>query len=210
MCQCCLPAPSTVSRKCPPAGRFPCSISSDGRPEGLFALSAAIAPVKVEAGEMVSGIVDVEAPHLFPLFRRDSPPAAAVSIRRISQGCSGGFQWITEPAAGIEITAADVLVRRSEVTRFEEQHGLFGGRQKAAAPMLTMAGRRRGPPERYDWDRFHGALTRYIHDHGVPQTQSALIKEMISWFEAQSVDHVPDESTVAKKVKAVWIELHRA
>ena len=177
--------------------------------EGLLALSIATAPVSTGQNETVSGIVDVEASHLFPLFRRDGMPTSSVTIRRLKPD-GEEFRWITEPSEGITITAADIFVRRTEVARFEEQFGLFNGLRRADVNDRAIAGRRRGPPERYDWDRFHGALTRHIHDHGIPQTQLALVKEMMSWLEDQDIDHVPDQSTVTPKIKTVWTELHRA
>ena len=72
----------------------------------------------------VIGPRDVEAPHLLPLFRRDGIPSETVAIRRVKGG-DNEFRWITEPAEGVTITAADVLVRRAEVERFEQQYCFF-------------------------------------------------------------------------------------
>ncbi len=102
------------------------------------------------------------------------------------------------------IAAADVLVRRCEVERFEAQHGINDGR--------AADGRRRGGPgvpPRHDWDGFYGALARRIHEHGIPATQAELVREMLSWFESRSDKEPPDESTVRRKITAVWRELHR-
>jgi hypothetical protein len=65
-------------------------------------------------------------------------------------------------------------------------------------------------PPRYDWDAFYGALARRIHEHGVPATQAELVRDMLSWFEEQDIDHAPDESTIKRKLTVVWRELHRA
>lgn len=59
--------------------------------------------------------------------------------------------------------------------------------------------RRRGGPDvppRHDWDALYGALTRRILDHGVPATQAELVRDMLAWFEAQDVEHAPDESMI--------------
>jgi hypothetical protein len=178
--------------------------------EGLIALSAAIPPVMAGTG-MISGLVDVEAPHLLPLFRRDGTPTQSVTIRRVKSGRE--LHLITEPADGIIITAGDVLVRRTEVARFEERHGLFDARPKSDAEetqAISRAPSRAGAPARHDWEGFYGAVARHIHDHGIPKTQRELIVGMMTWFESRGVDHMPDEATVAKKVRPVWRELHRA
>jgi hypothetical protein len=110
---------------------------------------------------------------------------------------------------GIGITAADVLVRRAEVERFERQYGFFNGLH---VPGAGTERRRGGPgvPPRHDWDAFYAALTRRIHDHGVPTTQAELVRDMLAWFEARDVEHAPDESTIRRKVTPVWRELSRS
>jgi hypothetical protein len=174
--------------------------------DGLLALSIAVPPVKTDPAETLSGLADVEAAHLLPLFRRDGAPSPTVVIRRVKAG-EGRLCWIVEPQEGISITAADVLVRRAEVERFERQYGFFNGLH---VPEAVPARRRPGPgvPPRHDWDAFYGALTRRIHDHGVPATQAELVRDMLAWFEARDVEHAPDESTVRRKVAIVWRELN--
>jgi hypothetical protein len=93
--------------------------------DGLLALSIALPPVKTGPSETLSGLADVEAAHLLPLFRREGAPSPTVAIRRVKAGDE--FRWIVDPAEGVAITAADVLVRRAEVERFERQYGFFSG-----------------------------------------------------------------------------------
>jgi len=180
--------------------------------DGLIALSLALPPVKTGPSEMISGLVDIDGAHVLPLFRRDGAPSATVAIRWVkSEG--NDLRWITEPAEGLMITAADVLVRRGEVERFEAQHEIFNGARSASAGDDNRpAARRGGPgvPPRYDWDGFYGALARRIHDHGIPPTQAELVREMLDWFGQRDDGEAPDESTVRRKIVAIWRELSRA
>lgn len=179
--------------------------------DGLLALSIALPPVKSGTSEMLSGLADVEAPHLLSLFRRDGAPNASVAIRRVKSG-ENGFHWISDPAEGVTITSADVLVRRAEVERFERQYGFFNGLHVPGTGSNDAPRRRGGPgvPPRHDWDAFYAALTRRIHEQGVPKTQAELVREMLAWFEARDLEHAPDESTIRRKVTPVWRELSRA
>jgi hypothetical protein len=177
--------------------------------DGLLALSIALPPVKTGPSETLSGLADVEAAHLLPLFRRDGAPSPTVAIRRVKAG--DGFRWIADPAEGVAITAADVLVRRPEVERFERQYGFFNGLHAPESDAAAAAHRRGGPgvPPRHDWDAFYAALARRIHEYGVPATQAELVREMVAWFEARDVEHAPDESTIRRKITPIWRELSR-
>jgi hypothetical protein len=179
--------------------------------DGLLALSIALPPVKTGPSETLSGLADVEAAHLLPLFRRDGAPSPSVAIRRVKAG-DNAFRWIADPAEGLAITAADVLVRRAEVERFERQYGFFNGLHVPESDATLAARRRGGPgvPPRHDWEAFYAALTRRIHDHGVPTTQAELVRDMLAWFEARDVEHAPDESTIRRKITPIWRELSRA
>jgi hypothetical protein len=178
--------------------------------DGLLALSIALPPVKTGPSETLSGLADVEAAHLLPLFRRDGAPSPTVAIRRV-KASDNDFRWIVDPAEGVAVTAADVLVRHAEVERFERQYGFFNGRHVPESDAATAARRRGGPgvPPRHDWDAFYAALARRIHEHGVPATQAELVREMVAWFEARDVEHAPDESTIRRKITPVWRELSR-
>lgn len=179
--------------------------------DGLLELSIAVPPVKTGPSESLSGLVDVEAAHLLPLFRREGTPSPTVAIRRVKLG-DNDFRWIVNPAEGVVIAAADVLVRRAEVERFERHYGLFNGLHVPESDGVAAARRRAGPgvPPRHDWDAFYAALARRIHEHGIPRTQAELVREMRDWFERRKEEHAPDESTIARKVRIVWQELCRA
>jgi hypothetical protein len=110
------------------------------------------------------------------------------------------------------IAAADVLVRRAQVERFEEQHGLFAGARSASAGDNSRPAARRarpGVPPRYDWAGSYGVLARRIHDHGIPPAQAELVREMLDWSVQRVSGEAPDESTVRRKVAVVWRGLSR-
>lgn len=67
---------------------------------------------------------------------------------------------------------------------------------------------RGGRPREYDWDAFSGAMARRVYDHGMPESQGELVRDMLEWF---SVTHgvTPDESTVRRRVQAAWRKLTR-
>jgi len=176
--------------------------------EGLLSLSIALPPVKIGQSETVSGLVDIEAPHVLPLFRRDGIPSQSVAIRRVKTG-DQEFRWISEPPNGVVVAAADVLVRRGEVEKFEQRFCEAGPAHLSTAPPKT---RRPGPgaPPRHDWDTFYAVLARRIHEHGLPRTQAELVREMRDWFERREDEYAPDESTIARKIRIVWQELCRA
>jgi len=165
--------------------------------ERWVALSILLPPVHIEPGESFSGLADIEAAHILPLFRDGALADASVRIRWIRT--MEVLRKIDEPADGIAITAADVLVRNSEVALFERKHGVKLSRRPGGP----------GAPPRYDWDSFYGALARRIHDYGIPQTQSELVRDMLDWFDRKGEGPSPDERTVKRKVAAIWRELLR-
>jgi hypothetical protein len=64
-----------------------------------------------------------------------------------------------------------------------------------------------GAPTRYNWNAFAGAVARRVHDEGMPASQGELVRDMLEWFAAS--DRVPDESTVRRRVQALWPVLTR-
>lgn len=175
--------------------------------EGYLTISVALTPVETGQAETLSGVVDIEAAHVFPLFRRDMPSRSA-AIRCVRKPGEDEPVWIADPADGVEIVAADVLVRWAEIEAFERRFAAEAT-LSAAAPATR---RRPGPgaPPRHDWDAFYAALARRIHEHGLPRTQADLVREMRDWFESREDEHAPDESTIARKVRIVWQEICRA
>jgi hypothetical protein len=159
---------------------------------------------------MISGFVDIAATDVLPLFRPDGARHDRIFVRRIRKDGEDEWEWISEPADGVAITAHDVLIMRAEIQRFEHEHDLH----QTEATRMHSRGRRGTPgpgmPPRHDWDTFFGVLARKIYDNGVPTTQAELVREMLEWFHARNDGQAPDESTVRRKIAVVWRELNRA
>jgi hypothetical protein len=177
--------------------------------EGLIALSIAIPPVRTGHADFLCGLIDIEPAHVLPLFRANGS-TQTVPIRCVKSH-NGERCWITDPAEGIMITAADVFIRRAEIERFEKAHRIADRQQPQGADCHTCDGKRSGPgaSPRHDWDSFYAAHTRRVYEHGMPPTQAELVREMVAWFERRNGKKAPDESTIARKIRVVWQEMHR-
>lgn len=175
--------------------------------DGLLALSAALPPVTASSSRMLSDIVEIAGSDVLPLFRPDGARFERVSIRRVRSQGEAEWQWIAKPPKGIAITAPEVLIRRAEVERFEQQHDIAGGPAARAMKRSDQTERLRaaspGAPPRYDWNAFAGAVARRVHDEGMPASQGELIRDMLDWF-GTTFGAVPDESTVRRRVQALW------
>ena len=152
--------------------------------------------VRVSEGRRrLSGVHQVFGFDAWPAFTGDS-----TVIRRLRAGEAGAFIEIDEPAGGLEIGLADLVITREERERFEAAHGLNG-----VAPARPAVSRSVGPGRlpRHDWDGFWIAVCTYIHDNGWPETQAALVRNLMDRLDGYSND-APDESTVRKKVSRLW------
>lgn len=163
---------------------------------GRLALSLVLGTVMANGSE-VGGVVTVPPEEVVCMFRRDGSGSRTATVRKVKlpEG-PAGWQRITDPADGIQIDATDVIITGAELDRFEDEHG------------LTRRAGGGGSATRHDWDGFYGALIRRIHYDGLPDTQSELVAEMQGWFERRSeTGDGPDESTIRKKIGAIWKEL---
>ena len=152
-------------------------------------------------GEVTGGLHQIAGSDVRPLFRPYGKAEEEVRLKRARK--IGGDQCliVSEPAEGVVITAADVLITAEEVERFEELHGL--GRVKSPAGP--------GLPPRYDWDGFYVAVFKRLYTHGFPAKQRELVLEMQEWFIANSsTGEAPDESTIRRRIQAIWHELKAA
>ena len=152
--------------------------------------------VRVRDGRRsLSGVHHVFGYDVWPVFTGES-----TVIRRLRADEPDVFIEIDEPAGGLEIGLADLVIAREERERFEAAHGLNG--VATATPTVS---RRAGPGRlpRHDWDGFWIAVCTYIHDNGWPETQAALVRNLMDELDGYSND-APDESTVRKKVSRLW------
>ena len=143
----------------------------------------------------LSGVHRVFGFDAWPAFTGES-----TVIRRLRADEAGAFIEIDEPAGGMEIGLADLVIAREERERFEAAHGLNG---VVAATPANSRGAGPGRLPRHDWDGFWIAVCTYIHDNGWPETQAALVRNLMDRLDGYSND-APDESTVRKKVSRLW------
>lgn len=182
------------------AARWGCAIAD-------IAGWAAIGKLKIMTGiglvccgeAEVAGQVILSAMELMPLFRRCGACPVEGVVRRIMP--VGGSEWlvITEPAGGIAITVADMLILAEDVFAFEEDHD-----------MVRRAATGANGGTSYDWEGMNVALIQRIHERGLPATQAELIAEMQSWFADQSDGmKMPDSRSIRRRITPIWRALRK-
>ena len=150
--------------------------------------------------ELAVGMLNVLGTEVRPLFRPFGVAAKKVHVKQIRLPKTVAWLTITDPVKGVRLTAADIMITADEIERFEQTHEI--NRTRSAGP---------GVQGRYDWDGFHVAVMKRIHDRGLPATQTALIVEMQEWFIANSANgSAPDESTIRLRIKVIWRALTAA
>lgn len=148
--------------------------------------------------ECAAGLMHVPASEVRALFRPYGKGAKKIYVIQARQSPGEDWKTITEPACGLRLTAADIMITAREIDCFEETPGI--GRTRSAGP---------GAPGRYDWDGFHMALFKRVYTGGFPLRQSDLVSEMQEWFIGNSLDgEAPDESTIRRRIRAIWHELN--
>lgn len=181
------------------AGRLGCTASQivDWSIADEIDLVATFAPVMI-GDEEIGGLMSVAGSEVRPLFRSVGMPAKKVCVRLVRPQFHDEWKLITEPAKGVKLTAGDIMITASEIERFEAAHGI--SRRANVGP---------GAPSRYNWDGFYIALMKRLFTEGLPPRQKDLIDEMQEWF-IQTSDNgdAPDESTIRRRIRAVWQELH--
>ena len=150
--------------------------------------------------QSAAGLLSVPGSEVRPLFRPFGEAAKKVYVKQARRPTTSAWLTITDPVRGVRFTAADIMITAEEIERFEQAHEI--NRTRSAGP---------GAPGRYDWDGFHIAVMKRIHNHGLPTTQTALIVEMQEWFIANSAQGTaPDESTIRQRIKLIWHALKAA
>ena len=110
----------------------------------------------VRCGDVaVAGRVTLSAMELLPLFRRIGTGPSEGMIRRIMPPDSTEWLIITEPAGGIAVAVADMLILAEDVFAFEEDHDMV------RKPPSGSGGN--GGGALYDWDGMNLALIVRIH-----------------------------------------------
>ena len=177
------------------SGRWTCSPTQilDWAISGEIDLVAAFSAVQF-GDQSGAGLLIVPGSAVRPLFRPFGEAAKKVYVKQARQINTSSWLTFTEPEIGVRFTAADIMITAEEIERFEQAHEI--NRARSAGP---------GAPGRYDWDGFHIAVMKRIHNHGLPTTQTALIVEMQEWFIANSANgSAPDESTIRLRIKVIW------
>lgn len=166
---------------------------------GKIELVASFPPITV-GGHECCGMMAIPPECVAAMFRRDGTGPMSKNVFRVRPPeAPEGWQRIQNPADGVEIHAADIMITAAQVEQFEDEHSLT----KRTAPG--------GRAPRWDWDAFYQALIRRIHNHGIPETQRELEMEMLSWFERRSDNgDAPDERTIRRKISDVYRELREA
>jgi hypothetical protein len=145
------------------------------------------------------------------LFSAGIKKKSTVRIHRFRRRPGAHWEKILNPTEGVTLKTSSVLVARTEAERFEREHALFGhhaaGNDQHSAKAIEAPVGQSGAPARYDWNAFAGAVARRVHDEGMPASQGELVRDMLDWFAASGA--VPDESTVRRRVQALWAVLKK-
>ena len=177
------------------ASRWGCSIAdiAGWASEGKLDIVTGI-PLAICGTEKVSGKITISPMDMLPLFRRSGTGPTVIKLLRVKPENSGEWSYVTEPAGGVEVSIADLLISGQDVLRVEDEHDLLrriGGGTGALSP--------------YDWEGMYVAMIKRIHEDGLPATQAELIGELQEWFANVAENgEVPDESTIRRRLRPFW------
>ena len=179
--------------------------------DGRITLSAALPLVEAKQGRPVEGLVEISGQDVFDLFDAGTNKKSTVPVQRFRRRPGARWEKIVTPADGVPLKPSGVIIARTETERFEREHGVFGhhAAENDQQPAKACEGPigQSGAPARYNWNAFAGAVARRVHDEGMPASQGELVRDMLEWFAASG--RVPDESTVRRRVQALWPVLTR-
>jgi hypothetical protein len=179
--------------------------------DGRITLSTALPLVEAKQGRPVEGLVEISGQDVFDLFDAGTNKKSTVRVQRFRRRPGARWEKIVTPADGVPLKPSGVIIARTEAERFEREHGIFGhhAAKNDQQPAKTCDGPigQSGAPARYNWNAFAGAVARRVHDEGMPASQGELVRDMLEWFAASG--RVPDESTVRRRVQALWPVLTR-
>jgi len=139
------------------ASRWGCAVAdiAGWATEGKLDIVTGIA-LAVCGTDKVSGQIAVSPMDMLPLFRRGGTGPTVIKLLRIKP--AGGRDWVyvTEPACGIEVSIADLMVTGQDVQRFEDDYDL-----------LRRIGGGTGSLSHYDWEGMYVAMIQRIHERGL-------------------------------------------
>ncbi|WP_324752546.1 hypothetical protein [Roseovarius sp. Pro17] len=165
---------------------------------GKFRILTGIPAVRC-GEEIIAGKVVLSPMELLPLFRRCGTGPSESVMWRIRPLARQDWLLITDPAGGIPVAVADMMIMAEEVHAFEEENDMV--RRVAAGP---------GASKSYDWEGMTVALMLRIHDHGLPATQAELVAEMQDWFADQTDGKkMPDSRSIRRRITPIWRALRR-
>ena len=167
---------------------------------GRLPMMTAVSPVACGV-EPVAGLVQINAADIMAMFRSYARSEKSCTVRHILPDGSTIWRYVTHPKQGLRLSRADLLMKADDVLAFEEECDLLrrkGGRKGGAG----------GSEPRYDWDGMFVEMVRIINEQGIPQKQADFVSLIIDWFHNASENgDIPDESTIRKRVAAVWRRL---
>lgn len=169
--------------------------------KGLLEMVTSVPMAWTDHGH-VAGLVQVAASDILPLFRRDGSLPTDFRVKRVKprEGEAAGEWVMVETPAGLPLAFSDLMIEGAHVERFEEEHELMRkGRSYST-----------GPANKYDWDGMYIAICSRVFEHGLPESQTALVNEMQEWFIRRSQNgDAPDESSIRRRVTPLWRELQK-
>lgn len=177
------------------AVRWDCSLAdiAGWASVGRFDIMTAIGPIKT-GHTVVAGYVMVSVTDIMQMFRRCGTGPSKSVLRRIRPKDQDEWILMMDPAMGIEVTLADLLIMAEDVRRFETEFDLL---RRPASNI--------GSTARYDWDGMYITLMVRIHEEGLPATQAEWLGEVQEWFVANSESgEVPDERTIRRRLTPIW------
>jgi hypothetical protein len=125
---------------------------------GRFRILTGITAVRC-GDEVIAGKVTLSPMELMPLFRRCGTGPSEGIMRRIQPAGRQDWLLITDPACGITVAVADMVIMAEDVHAFENENDMI--RRVVAGPKVSTS---------YDWEGMNIALIVRIFDHGLPDT----------------------------------------
>jgi len=180
--------------------RWNCSLADIAGWSAIGKLNIKTGISLVHCGDIaVAGKVTLSPMDLLPLFRRSGPCPTEGVVQRIMQPGASNWLIITEPAGGVVVAVADMMILATDVFDFEDDHDLI---RKAAINAVSGSG--------YDWEGMNVALIVRIHERGLPATQADLVAEMQEWFANRSDGTKrPDSRSIRRRITPIWRALRR-